>query len=139
MSSFGVRHGLHFQCPPYSQSKLVSCVKGTVLDVAVDVRKGSLTYGKHVSVILTEKYHRQLFVPRVVAHGFAGLSEEAIIQYKCDELYHPEAEDGINILDESLGIDWGIPTKKSILSDKDTRFSLLRDFKSLFNNNVNLY
>ena len=132
MSSYGVMRGLHFQYPPYTQSKLVRCVKGAVLDVAVDIRKGSPTYGQHVAVELTEDNHRQFFVPRGFAHGFAVLSEKAIFQYKCDEFYHPEADDGINILDDSLGIDWRIPTDKAILSEKDTRHVLLENFDSPF-------
>ena len=108
MSSYGVMRGLHFQRPPYTQSKLVRCVKGAVLDVAVDIRKGSQTYGQHVAVELTEGNHRQFFVPRGFAHGFAVLSEIAVFQYKCDEFYHPEADGGISILDDSLGIDWRI-------------------------------
>ena len=139
MSTYGVMRGLHFQRPPYTQSKLVRCVKGSVLDVAVDIRKGSPTYGKHVAVELTEDNHRQFFVPRGFAHGFAVLSETAVFQYKCDEFYHPEADGGISILDDSLGIDWHIPTDKAILSEKDTKHPLLKDFDSPFDFNVNLY
>lgn len=131
-SSYGVMRGLHFQKPPYTQSKLVRCVKGSVLDVAVDLREGSLTYGKHVAVELTEDNHRQLFIPKGFAHGFAVLSDTAVFQYKCDDFYHPEVDGGINILDESLGIDWRIPTDKAILSDKDTKHPLLKDFKTPF-------
>lgn len=132
MSSYGVMRGLHFQCPPYTQSKLVRCVKGKVLDVAVDIRKGSLTYGQHVAVELSEENHRQFFVPRGFAHGFAVLSEIAIFQYKCDNFYAPQADGGISIKDESLGIDWMIPTENTILSDKDTKHALLKDFDSPF-------
>lgn len=132
MSSYGVMRGLHFQRPPYTQSKLVRCVKGAVLDVAVDIRKGSPTYGQHVAVELTEENHRQFFVPRGFAHGFAVLSETAIFQYKCDNFYHPEADGGISILDDSLGIDWHIPTDHAILSEKDTKHPLLKDFDSPF-------
>ena len=131
-SSYGVLRGLHFQKPPYAQSKLVRCVKGSVLDVAVDLREGSSTYGKHVAVELTEDNHRQLFIPKGFAHGFAVLSDTAVFQYKCDDFYHPEVDGGINILDESLGIDWRIPTDKAILSDKDTKHPLLKDFKTPF-------
>ena len=131
-SSYGVMRGLHFQRPPFTQSKLVRCVKGAVLDVAVDIRKGSPTYGQHVAVELTENNHRQFFVPRGFAHGFAVLSETAVFQYKCDEFYHPEADGGISILDESLGIDWRIPTDKAVLSEKDTKHALLKDFDSPF-------
>jgi len=139
MSSYGVMRGLHFQRPPFTQSKLVRCVKGAVLDVAVDIRKGSPTYGQHVAVELTEDNHRQFFVPRGFAHGFAVLSETAVFQYKCDEFYHPEVDGGISILDDSLGIDWRIPTEKAILSDKDTKHSMLKDFDSPFDIKVDLY
>lgn len=139
MSSYGVMRGLHFQRPPFTQSKLVRCVKGAVLDVAVDIRKGSPTYGQHVAVELTEENHRQFFVPRGFAHGFAVLSKTAIFQYKCDNFYHPEADGGISILDDSLGIDWHIPTDHAILSEKDTKHPLLKDFDSPFDFNVSLY
>lgn len=139
MSSYGVMRGLHFQRPPYTQSKLVRCVKGAVLDVAVDIRKGSPTYGQHVAVELTEENHRQFFVPRGFAHGFAVLSKTAIFQYKCDNFYHPEADGGISILDNSLGIDWHIPTDHAILSEKDTKHPLLKNFDSPFDFNVSLY
>lgn len=139
MSSYGVMRGLHFQRPPFTQSKLVRCVKGRVLDVAVDIRKGSLTYGQHVAVELTEANHRQFFVPRGFAHGFAVLSETAVFQYKCDNFYAPEADGGINIKDESLGIDWQIPTSNAILSDKDLKHACLKDFDSPFDYQVNLY
>ena len=138
-SSYGVMRGLHFQRPPFTQSKLVRVIKGAVLDVAVDIRKGSPTYGKHVAVELTEDNHRQFFVPRGFAHGFAVLSDEAIFQYKCDNFYAPEADGGISILDDSLGIDWRIPMDKAILSEKDTKHSLLKDFDSPFDINVPLY
>ena len=139
VSSYGVMRGLHFQRPPYTQSKLVRCVKGAVLDVAVDIRKGSPTYGQHVAVELTEDNHRQFFVPRGFAHGFAVLSETAVFQYKCDEFYHPEADGGVSILDSSLGIDWKIPTENALLSEKDTKHALLKDFDCPFDINVNLY
>lgn len=132
MSSYGVMRGLHFQHPPFTQSKLVRCVKGRVLDVAVDIRKGLPTYGKHISVELTEDNHRQFFIPKGFAHGFAVLSEIAVFQYKCDEFYHPEADDGISILDDELGIDWQIPTELAKLSDKDMKYILFRDFNSPF-------
>lgn len=128
----GVLRGLHFQRPPFAQSKLVGVVKGRVLDVAVDIRKGSATYGQHVAVELTEENHKQMFIPRGFAHGFAVLSEEAIFQYKCDAFYAPEAEGGISILDASLGIDWGLPVAEAILSEKDTQHPLLKDFESPF-------
>ena len=139
MSSYGVMRGLHFQAPPFTQSKIVRCVKGAVLDVAVDIRKGSPTYGQHVAVELTEENHRQFFISRGFAHGFAVLSETAVFQYKCDEFYHPEVDRGISILDDSLGIDWRIPTDKVILSEKDTKHALLRDFDSPFDISVDLY
>lgn len=131
-SSKGVMRGLHFQRPPFTQSKLVRCVKGAVLDVAVDIRKGSPTYGKHVAVELTENNHLQFFIPKGFAHGFAVLSDVAVFQYKCDEFYHPEADGGISILDNSLDIDWRIDPKDAILSDKDTKHPLLKNFNSPF-------
>ena len=139
MSSYGVMRGLHFQRPPFTQTKLVRCVKGSVLDVAVDIRKGSPTYGQHVAVELTEDNHRQFFIPRGFAHGFAVLSETAVFQYKCDNFYQPEADGGISILDDSLGIDWKIPTEQAILSEKDTKHDLLKDFDSPFDIKVELY
>lgn len=132
MSSYGVMRGLHFQSPPFTQSKIVRCVKGAVLDVAVDIRKGSPTYGQHVAVELSEENHRQFFISKGFAHGFAVLSETAVFQYKCDEFYHPEADGGISILDDSLGIDWRLPADKIILSEKDTKHPLLKDFDSPF-------
>ena len=124
MSSYGVMRGLHFQRPPFTQSKLVRCVKGRVLDVAVE---------------LTEDNHRQFFVPRGFAHGFAVLSETAIFQYKCDNFYAPEADGGISIKDESLGIEWQIPMENAILSEKDIKHICLEDFDSPFDYNINLY
>lgn len=131
-SCYGVLRGLHFQLPPYTQSKLVRVVKGRVLDVAVDIRKGSPTYGKHVSCELTEDNHRQFYVPKGMAHGFCVLSDDAVFQYKCDNFYHPEVDGGISILDESLGIDWGIPVDIAVLSDKDTKHPRLKDFVTPF-------
>lgn len=139
MSSYGVMRGLHYQKMPYTQSKLVRVVKGRVLDVAVDIRKGSPTFGKHVAVELTEENHRQFFVPRGFAHGFAVLSDTAIFQYKCDNFYHPEADAGINIKDESLGIDWRIPVKDALLSEKDLRHACLKDAVLDFDINDKLY
>lgn len=139
MSSYGVMRGLHFQRPPFTQSKLVRCVKGAVLDVAVDIRKGSPTFGQHVAVELTEDNHRQLFISKGFAHGFAVLSETAVFQYKCDEFYHPEADGGISIMDQSLGINWKIPTDQALLSEKDTKHQMLVNFNSPFNINTNLY
>lgn len=128
----GVMRGLHFQMPPFTQAKLVRCVRGAVLDVAVDIRRGSPTYGRHMAVELTEDNHRQFFVPKGFAHGFSVLSDVAVFQYKCDEFYHPEADAGISILDESLGIDWRIPLEEAVLSEKDTRHPLLSGFESPF-------
>ena len=135
MSKKGVMRGLHFQRPPFSQSKLVRCVKGRVLDVAVDIRKGSPTYGKHVAVELTEDNHLQFFIPKGFAHGFVVLSDVAVFQYKCDNFYHPEADGGISILDDSLGIDWKVSVQNAILSEKDTKHPLLKDFDSPFDFN----
>lgn len=162
-SSYGVMRGLHFQRPPFTQSKLVRCVKGAVLDVAVDIRKGSPTYGQHVECLLcahdeegkriakeysdsltanpsplTGKIGLQFFIPKGFAHGFAVLSETAVFQYKCDEFYHPEADGGISILDDSLGIDWKIKDK-AILSEKDTKHPLLKNFDSPFDIKIDLY
>ena len=139
MSVYGVMRGLHFQRPPYAQSKLVRCVKGKVLDVVVDIRKGSPTYGQHVAVELSEENHRQMFIPRGFAHGFAVLSETAVFQYKCDNFYAPEADGGISIQDDSLGIEWGIPAEDVVLSGKDMNHPLLKDFDSPFNYSDNLY
>lgn len=139
MSSYGVMRGLHFQRPPFTQSKLVRCVKGAVLDVAVDIRKGSPTYGKHVAVELTEKNHRQFFVPRGFAHGFSVLSETAVFQYKCDNFYAPQGDGGISIIDDNLGIDWKIPIEKAILSDKDMKHTMLKNFETPFSIEDDLY
>lgn len=137
-SSYGVMRCLHFQRPPYTQSKLVRSVKGAVLDVVADIRKGSPTYGHHVVFELTEDNHMQFFVSRGFALGFAVLSETAVFQDKCDEFYHPEADGGISILDDSLGIDCRIKDK-AILSDKDTKHPLLKEFDSPFDIKVDLY
>lgn len=131
-SSRGVVRGLHFQRPPFAQAKLVSCLQGRVLDVAVDIRKESPTYGRHVAAELSGENHLQFFIPRGFAHGFAVLSETALIQYKCDNFYNPEADGGISILDGSLGIDWGIDIESAILSEKDKRHPVLADFESPF-------
>ena len=163
ISSYGVMRGLHFQAPPFTQSKLVRCVKGAVLDVAVDIRKGSPTYGQHVECLLAahdeegrrilDEYNEKLmdqnskpiaqgsqfFVPRGFAHGFAVLSETAVFQYKCDNFYAPQADGGISILDASLDIDWKIPTEKALLSEKDTKHALLKDFDSPFSIDMYLY
>lgn len=120
-SSYGVVRGLHYQLPPYTQAKLVRVVKGCVLDVAVDLRRGSETFGRHVAVSLSEENKKQFFVPRGFAHGFAVLSEDAIFQYKCDNYYAPGHEAGIQFDDPELGIDWRIPREKMVLSEKDNK------------------
>ena len=139
MSVYGVMRGLHFQRPPFTQSKFVRCVKGAVLDVALDIRKGSSTYGEHVAVELTEDNHRQFFVPRGFAHGFAVLSQTAVFQYKCDNFYVPEADGGVSIVDSSLSIDWKIDADKALLSEKDAKHALLKDFNSPFSIDMDLY
>ena len=131
-SSFGVLRGLHYQKGEFSQAKLVRVIKGKVLDVAVDIRKSSPTFGQYEMVELSDENKRQFFIPRGFAHGFAVLSETAVFQYKCDEFYHPEADGGISILDKSLGINWRIAIDKAILSDKDTKHPYLIDFESPF-------
>lgn len=120
-SKYGVLRGLHFQKPPYAQAKLVRVIKGKVLDVAVDIREESPTFGKHVTVELSEENKRQIFIPRGLAHGFVVLSDEAVFQYKCDNYYAPDYEDGILWNDPKLGIDWKIPEEDVILSEKDKR------------------
>ena len=119
MSSYGVMRGLHFQRPPYTQSKLVRCVKGAVLDVAVDIRKGSPTFGQHVAVTLSAENKRQLFIPRGFAHGFIVLEDETLFSYKCDNLYAPAAERGMLFSDPALGIQWPEVGVKLTLSAKD--------------------
>ena len=126
-SSYGVVRGLHFQKPPYTQAKLVRCVQGRVLDVAVDIRKGSPTFGKHVAVELSEENHLQFFIPKGFAHGFSVLSPTAVFQYKCDEFYHPEADAGVQLNAAALGIDWMIPAGSMILSEKDKSRSPLTE------------
>lgn len=138
-SSYGVIRGLHYQKPPFAQSKLVRVIKGAVLDVAVDIRKGSPTFGQHVAVELTEENHRQFFIPRGFAHGFSVLSEEVIFQYKCDNFYHPECEGAIAWDDPELGIDWKMPIDKAVLSDKDKVHSHLVNVNWLFSYTENLY
>ena len=131
-SCYGVLRGLHFQKPPHAQAKLVRVVKGRVLDVAVDVRKGSPTFGKYVAVELSEENHRQLFIPRGFAHGFAVLSEEAVFQYKCDNYYAPQSEGSVLWNDPEVGIEWGIPADDVMLSDKDRNAPLLKDLGDVF-------
>ena len=131
-STYGVVRGLHYQLPPYAQAKLVRVVQGTVLDVAVDIRRTSPAYGQHVAVELTADNHRQFYMPHGFAHGFAVLSETAVFQYKCDSYYHPESEGAIAWDDPSLGIDWRIARDRVLLSDKDRHHPLLRDIASPF-------
>ena len=138
-SCYGVLRGLHFQKAPHAQSKLVRVVKGRVLDVAVDVRRGSPTFGKHVSVELSEENHRQFFIPRGFAHGFVVLSEEVVFQYKCDNFYAPQSEGAIAWDDPALGIDWGIPAEDVILSEKDRNHPRLKDAEELFDYSVDYY
>ena len=139
LSCYGVVRGLHFQKPPHAQSKLVRVVKGRVLDVAVDIRKGSPTFGQHVAVELSEENHRQLFIPRGFAHGFAVLSDQAIFQYKCDDYYAPETEGAIAWDDPEIGIDWKIPEDKVILSPKDATHPELKDSTELFDYSIDYY
>ena len=138
-SSYGVLRGLHFQKPPYAQSKLVRCIKGTVLDVAVDIRKGSPTLGKYVAVELSEENHRQFFIPRGFAHGFAVLSDEAVFQYKCDNFYNKESEGAVAWDDPELCIDWKVPADKVLLSEKDKQNKCIADADFLFDFNEKLY
>ena len=138
-SSYGVIRGLHLQKPPFAQSKLVRVVKGAVLDVAVDIRKGSPTFGQHVSVELTDENHRQFFIPRGFAHGFSVLSEEVVFQYKCDNFYAPQSEGAIAWDDPDLEIDWRMPADKVLLSEKDRVHPRLKNAEWLFDSNVSLY
>ncbi len=138
-SCYGVLRGLHFQKSPHAQSKLVRVVKGRVLDVAVDIRRGSPTFGKHVAVELSEENHRQFFIPRGFAHGFVVLSDEAVFQYKCDDFYAPECEGAVAWDDPELGIDWGIPMEDVILSEKDMKHPMLKDAAELFDYSVDYY
>lgn len=138
-SRYGVVRGLHFQKGAFAQSKLVRVVSGRVLDVVVDIRKGSPWFGQHVACELTGENHRQFFVPRGFAHGFAVLSEEAVFQYKCDAYYNPSEEAAIAWNDPALGIDWGVPASDIILSEKDMHHPLLADAPFLFDYNDDLY
>jgi dTDP-4-dehydrorhamnose 3,5-epimerase len=138
-SCYGVLRGLHFQKPPHAQSKLVRVVKGKVLDVAVDIRCGSPTFGRYVAVELSEENHRQFFIPRGFAHGFVVLSEEAIFQYKCDDFYAPQCEGAIAWDDPDLGIEWGIPLEDVILSEKDKVHPRLKDAAELFDYSTDYY
>lgn len=138
-SSFGVLRGLHFQKPPHAQSKLVRVVKGAVLDVAVDVRRGSPTFGQHVAVELSAENHRQFFIPRGFAHGFVVLTDEVVFQYKCDNFYAPHYEGAIAWDDPDLGIDWRVPSEDVLLSDKDRCHPRLKDAEWLFDYEEDLY
>lgn len=138
-SVYGVLRGLHFQKPPFAQSKLVRVIQGAVLDVAVDIRVGSPTYGKHVAVELTAENHRQLFIPRGFAHGFSVLTDEVVFQYKCDNFYAPQSEGAIAWNDPALGIDWRIPEASVILSEKDKHHPLLKDLPETFYYSEDLY
>ena len=131
-SVFGVLRGLHFQKPPFAQAKLVRVAKGKVLDVAVDLRIGSPTYGQHAAVELSDENKRQFFVPRGFAHGFVVLSDEAIFQYKCDNYYAPQSEGSLLWNDPTLGIDWKIDAEKVILSEKDKVSPLLKELEKIF-------
>ena len=138
-SSYGVVRGLHFQKGAFSQSKLVRVVEGTVLDVAVDIRRGSPTFGRHVAVELDANSHRQLFIPRGFAHGFSVLSQHAVFQYKCDNYYAPQTESAIAWNDPALGIDWRVSAEDAILSEKDKHHPLLADCPDLFDYGSDLY
>ena len=138
-SLYGVLRGLHFQKPPFAQSKLVRVISGRVLDVAVDIRNGSPTYGQHVAVELSGENHRQFFIPRGFAHGFVVLSETALFQYKCDNFYAPQSEGAIAWDDPALAIDWRIPADRILLSEKDRSHPLLKDMEPVFDYNTDLY
>ena len=131
-SSYGVIRGLHFQKPPYTQAKLVRVIKGAVLDIAVDIRKGSPTYGQHVAVELTGENHRQLFIPHGFAHGFSVLSEEVLFQYKCDNYYAPQSEGAVRWDDPDLAIEWQIPSSDMTLSDKDRCNPVFKELEDVF-------
>lgn len=137
-SSFGVLRGLHFQIPPYSQAKLVRVIKGEVLDVAVDLRSKSSTYGKYESVILSGSNKKQFYIPRGFAHGFIVLSKTAIFSYKVDNIYSPNHESGIMFNDKYLDIDWIIDSKSMLLSEKDKNLEEFREFKSPFNESTSI-
>lgn len=138
-SRYGVLRGLHFQKGKYSQSKLVRVVQGKVLDVAVDIRRGSPTFGKYVAVELSAEDHRQFFIPRGFAHGFVVLSDEAVFQYKCDNLYAPQEEGALAWNDPAIGIDWGIPADHVVLSAKDKEHPYINESKELFDYSIDYY
>ena len=128
----GVLRGLHFQKPPFEQAKLVRCIEGNVIDVAVDIRKGSPTYGMHLAVELSGENKRQLFVPRGFAHGFSVLTESAVFAYKVDNIYAPEFDAGIRYDDKDLDIDWGLHEDDVLLSVKDKKLLSFKSFESPF-------
>lgn len=138
-SSFGVLRGLHFQQPPHAQSKIVRAIKGKILDVAVDIRKGSPTYGRYVSAEISDENHRQIFIPRGFAHGFVVLSDKAIVEYKCDNYYSKESEGSILWSDHDLGVNWSINHEEAILSEKDKLSPLFKDFDSPFSYDTDYY
>lgn len=138
-SARGVVRGLHFQLPPHAQSKLVRVVRGTILDVAVDIRRGSPTFGRHVAVELSEHNHRQLFIPRGFAHGFSVLEGDAIVEYKCDNYYAPESEGAIRWDDPTLAVDWQLADNEAIVSAKDIANPMFEECKTLFDYNTNYY
>ena len=138
-SCYGVLRGLHFQKPPHAQSKLVRVVKGRGRDGAVDIRKGSPTYGRHVAVVLSEENHRQFFIPRGFAHGFVVLSDEAVFQYKCDNYYAPHSEGGVAWDDPDIAIDWKVPSDRIMLSEKDKVNPRLKDAAETFDYSVDYY
>ena len=138
-SSVGVVRGLHFQLPPHAQSKLVRVVRGAILDVAVDIRRGSPTFGKHIAVELSEHNHRQLFIPRGFAHGFSVLEGDAIVEYKCDNYYAPEAEGAIRWNDATLAIDWKVADSEVVVSAKDKANPLFEECERLFDYNTDYY
>ena len=131
-SGYGVIRGLHYQLPPFAQSKLIRVLRGKILDVVVDIRKGSPTFGKSYCKVLSAKNKRQLFIPKGFAHGFSTLSKKAEVLYKCDGFYNKESESGINYNDPALNIDWQLPAKDAIISDKDKQLPLLKDCNNTF-------
>jgi len=137
-SSYGVLRGLHYQLAPYAQTKLVKVIEGAVLDLAVDIRKGSPTFGKHIAIELSAENKKQLLVPRGFAHGFVVLSEEAVFSYKVDNYYHPDSDRGIAFNDQSLAIDWKIGSDQLKLSEKDIKQPSFRN-ADYFNYSTNLY
>ena len=138
-STYGVVRGLHFQLPPHAQSKLVRVIKGRILDIAVDIRRGSPTFGQHIAVELSNENRRQIFIPRGFAHGYSVLSQEAVVEYKCDNYYAPESEGGIAWDDADLAIDWMVPADEMKLSERDKHHPTLAACRELFDYNDKLY